>query len=240
MTAVGVDDIKVLIAGHDLSGDLVGLSAGVSAVTEQVNGFGDSWIEEAYVGIARSEASVNGYYDDATTDPALVELQGTDRVCCLLWGLTAGDPFFGMTGVQGNYARSAAREELGKVAASLSGNGQADDGETVQPLAAESGAGVTSAGSLDNAASSANGGAVYLQVTALTLGGYTSITVTVEDSPNDSTWATLATFTVVTASPTAERVAVSGTIDRYVRVTLTLNGTGSGESITLMAGLARS
>jgi hypothetical protein len=57
----------------------------------------------------------------------------------------------------------------------------------------------------------------YLQVTGFT---GTSVTVTVQHSADNSTWADLIAFTAVTAAPAAQRVAVSNTttVDRYLRV----------------------
>lgn len=82
----------------------------------------------------------------------------------------------------------------------------------------------SSATGVDGVAASSNGAVCSLHVTAYT--GLTSIVVTVEHSTNNSVWATLATFTTVTAL-TAQRVAVTGTVNRYLRATWDVTGTGS-------------
>jgi len=61
----------------------------------------------------------------------------------------------------------------------------------------------------------AYGAQCYLQVTAFT---GTSVTVTVQQAPDNSTWTTLAAFTAVTAAPATQRVAVTGNVGRYLRV----------------------
>jgi len=61
----------------------------------------------------------------------------------------------------------------------------------------------------------AYGAQCYVQVTAFT---GTSVTVTVQHAPDNSTWTTLAAFTAVTAAPAWQRVAVTGTVARYLRV----------------------
>jgi hypothetical protein len=101
-------------------------------------------------------------------------------------------------------------------------------------------AGPTDTNSDEWAASSANGGAGYLSVSALTLGGYTSVTVVIRHSTDDITFADLITFTAVTAAPTAERKTVTGTINKYTLTRHTFNGAGTGQSITFAAGLGRS
>lgn len=240
MAKVGVDDISVFVGGVSLGGELTTLQVGSEVVLEGINGFGDSWVEPSHVGLSRAQASLAGFYDNSLSD-GILELGGVGALCtCFAWSQVQGGDFSGFYILRSSYARQPGREELTKMAAEFLGNGRLDDGEIIQPSSAESGSGVTSAGSLDNGASTSNGGATYLQVSSLTLGGYTSITVTVQDSPNNSTWATLATHTVATSAPYAERISVSGTIDRYTRVILTLNGSGSSESITLFVGVARS
>ena len=72
--------------------------------------------------------------------------------------------------------------------------------------------------SKDDGASSANGLAAVLQVNDIDSG---TPTVILEDSPNDSTWATLISFGAVSGSPAAVRSTVAGTVDRYLRVNTT-------------------
>lgn len=84
----------------------------------------------------------------------------------------------------------------------------------------------TNGTSVDNTASTANGGVAHLHVTAFS--GLTSNAVRVEHSANDSTWATLATFTTATGV-TSQRleVAAGTTVNRYLRVVDDVTGTGS-------------
>ncbi len=91
--------------------------------------------------------------------------------------------------------------------------------------------------SVDNGASSANGGAGLLHVPTNTIGGGTT-TIKVQHSANDSTWADLITFTAVGAGAvTSEMSAVSGTVNRYLRVTAST--AGSSGAITFMVSFAR-
>lgn len=76
--------------------------------------------------------------------------------------------------------------------------------------------------SYDSGAQTTNGGVGYLHITALSAGD--TITVTIEDSPNDSVWSTLLTFTLDGTAIDAERVAVAGTVERYIRAEYTVTG----------------
>jgi hypothetical protein len=83
------------------------------------------------------------------------------------------------------------------------------------------------------------GGSAYLQVVAVTLGGYTSWTVLLLHSTDNSTFVTLATFANITAAQTAQLVSVAGAVRRYLAASHALNGAGSGPSLQYMAGFAR-
>mgnify|MGYP003116133297 FL=1 len=90
--------------------------------------------------------------------------------------------------------------------------------------------------SVDNGASSANGGAATLHIPTNTVNGNT--TIKVQHSANDASWADLLSFTVVGASTkTSELKAVSGTVNRYLRATAST--AGSSGSITFMIAFAR-
>jgi hypothetical protein len=89
-------------------------------------------------------------------------------------------------------------------------------------------------------ASTVNGGFAYLQVPAVVLDGGTNMTIKLRHSVDNVTYVDLATFTNVAAAPAKERVAIVGTINRYVAWQVTFNGAGgANKSITFMAGLVR-
>ena len=99
-----------------------------------------------------------------------------------------------------------------------------------------SGSTVTATGNgtaVDNGASTANGGAGYLSVPVNTRNG--NITVKIQHSADNSTYADLVTFTTVTStSKTSERIEVASgtTVNRYLRVNYTVAGsTGSATPV---------
>jgi hypothetical protein len=79
-----------------------------------------------------------------------------------------------------------------------------------------------------------NGGAGYLEVSAFS--GFTGFIGKIRSSADDITYADLVTFTNVTSAPTAQRVTVAGTVDRYLSFNGDVTGTGS---ITVFAGFSR-
>lgn len=93
--------------------------------------------------------------------------------------------------------------------------------------------------SVDNTASTTNGGVAHLHVTANTRNG--AATIKVQHSANNSTWADLVVFTTTTNSTTtSERVEVAAgtTINRYIRANIS-SVAGSTGSLTLTVGFAR-
>jgi len=90
--------------------------------------------------------------------------------------------------------------------------------------------------SVDNSASSANGGAAVLHVPTNTVDGDT--TIKVQHSADDAAWADLISFTAVGASTiTSQLSAVTGTVNQYLRVTAST--AGSSGAITFMVSFAR-
>lgn len=86
-----------------------------------------------------------------------------------------------------------------------------------------------------------NGGAAYLQVQALTLGGYTDFAALQLHSSDNVTFTTLGTWTVVTSAPTAQLLVVAaGTkVKRYLAMSWSYDGAGSSPSVKFFTGFAR-
>lgn len=92
-------------------------------------------------------------------------------------------------------------------------NGQLRWGRILHALTAETATG--NSASVDNAASSANGGRAYLHVTAFS--GFTNITVKVQQSVDNAVWTDLVTFAAATGVTAESPAAVTGTVNRYLR-----------------------
>jgi hypothetical protein len=93
--------------------------------------------------------------------------------------------------------------------------------ETLQAITVD-----TTGTSIDCGAATTNGGVAHLHVTAYS--GLTSDVLILEHSVDNSVWATLGTFTTVTALTSQRLVVASGTtVRRYLRVSDDVTGTGS-------------
>lgn len=240
MARMSSADVGFLLAGgYSILGDVTMLEDEREAVIEDATVLGVAWEVPAYVGVKRWKLTQEGFYNDVVLghNVAFVTPGSSKVVAFAPEGNTQGAKFVGSPTVQGSYKRQISRGQLHKASVTFESEGNHDEGKILATLTSRGAASSTS--SLDNSASSANGGAVYIELTALALGGYTNLAVIVEHSANDSVWATLASFAVLTAAPGAERVVVAGTINRYLRVTWSWTGSGSGQSATFTVGVAR-
>lgn len=246
MAKYGSANCVLLIDGYDVLGVTTQLDHTVEAVTEETTALGDSWPVHEYANMKKASLTQDGFYDAAagSSNAALNEKQGTARVVVFGFeGNTVGKRFSGYSGaMQADYKRIAARGELHKASASYQGSGIVEDGLIIHEHATEGAAGNTTDEQVDggagNAPSSA-GASGYLQVSALTLGGYTNVVVKLRDSPDDITYSDLITFTAVTAAPAAQRATVTGDVDRYVAAAWAYTGAGTGQSVKFLVGLVR-
>jgi len=208
-----------------------GVRVKVEAVTEQTTGIGDAWEEHTPTGVSKVElAQTGGFFDTATKssheafkDDYTLSPQSTQRVACAGFaGNTAGVDFVGVQGVfSAVYEVLAVNAELTKANIEYVATGAAEWGKLVQIYEAQTGD-WTSAW-VDNAAATSAGGAGYLQVNA-NFGAFTGILQHSADAGVSDSPTTVCAFTAVTASPIAERKAITGTIKRYVRFVGTVWG----------------
>lgn len=245
MAKYGSDDAFILVDGYDLTGFSTELTDTKEAQLEETHTLGDAWVENAYVGVKSANIQQSAFYDDAAlaTSAALVSSVGSTRVLSYgIEGNAIGKKMVCYQGaVQTNVSRVATRGELHKVNVQYQGSGQVSETIILHELSTETADGDTEAESYDGSAQSSAGGVAFLQVTALTLGGYDDVTITViDDADNSGSFGSLVAFTDVSTAPTAQRVTVAGTVERYLAVSWTFNGTGSDPSISFIVGFERS
>lgn len=147
-------------------------------------------------------------------------------------GIALGSPVTMINALKSAY-------ELGSPVAGISSftlggqtDGKTDLGYSLHDLTAET-ATADGTGYDQTVVSTTAGGVGHLHVTAFS--GLTNIIVTIQDSANNSAFATIGTFATATGV-TSERLEISGTVRRYVRASWTVSGTGSA---TFSAAFAR-
>jgi hypothetical protein len=222
MKSSGLGD-NFYIGGYNLSGDVGSLgSISGSHAPLEVTAIDKSAIER--IGGQRSGTiEFTSFFNDTAlaAHPALKTLPTTDTLATYARGTTLGNQAAVMTAKQVNYDGTRAADGSFTFNVQALSNGYGLEWGTQLTAGVRTDTTATSpATGVDTTASADFGIQAYLQVFSFT---GTSVTITVQDSANDSTFANitgLSAFTVVSAAPAVERIASANTITvrRYLRV----------------------
>lgn len=228
---------KVLVNQYDLSAYFSESSTSQSAETGETTTYG-STAKSYVVGLTDSTMSLKGFFDGAVgaVDEIIAAALQTDaeNITVAPEGLSAGSRVTTFTSILTSYEVTAPVADV--VSCSLEGQttDRMDRGISLYALTATSATGSSTA--VDNTVSTSNGGAGTIHVTANTRNG--SSTIKIQHSADNSTWVDLITFTAVgSTTTTSERISVTGTVNRYLRVNHTI--AGSTGAITYHASFAR-
>lgn len=219
---------RILLGSLHLSGYTKGFTPTYATAKLDTTSLFDT-DETSIPGLKSSSHSMSLMLDTDTTTGGEVDVLGTWRgtstpISYGPVGLAAGSRIEMVSGIQTNYTASSTASGLVMADVSSTTDGASDFGISLLDLAATTADG--SSTGVDNTASSANGGVAHLHVTAFS--GFTSDAIIIEHSTNNSTWATLGTFTTVTGLTSQRLVIASGTtVNRYLRVTDDVTGSGS-------------
>lgn len=210
------------VGGNNLSGDMMTItriSGGPAALDytditesayERVGGERDGGIDWT------------SYFNPARAHPVLAALPRTDVIVSAAAGTAVGSPVANCVALQIGY--DPTRNQDGSLTAAVTTNADGFGLEWGESLVAGSRTDTTATASgtgLDGGASSSFGAQFYLQLEAFT---GTSVTVKIQDSADNATFADLsgAAFVAATAIG-AQRIAIANnaTVRRYVRVATT-------------------
>lgn len=234
----GKDCAYVLVDGVDVATSNNAVSVTTEAVCPKRRPLGQAFKTAYLTGQVDSELTISGWLD-STTQAQLADMTGDAKVISVLYGgNTVGQPLaaFKTAYVTGSKL-GVSEDDLDTYEPVLvTSDCKANIGKLIAPLAARTTAANTDATNADLGADAASGTA-FLHVTALTLGGYTSCTVTVRHSDDDVTYSNHTSFTTTTAVG-AQSLALASTIQQYVSVGWAWVGAGADQSITFAVGLA--
>jgi hypothetical protein len=193
-------------------------------------------------GLRDGQISLVAYLDPAlaAAHAAFSPMTRSDVICSYLRGQAVGSPALCQQSLQLNYdpTRSADGSITEKVDCDADRYGQ-EWGVQLTPGARTDTAAANGA-SYNQLAATAFGAQAYLQAVALT---GTDVTVTIQHSANNSTWATLMSFTQIAAGnsnlpQSAQRISVSNTttVNQYLRaITTTSAGFTSFQFVAVIA-----
>lgn len=212
----GVQTQQIYIGGYDCSGDIGAIEEiSTPRLTFPVTGINKNAMERI-IGKVDAMARALGYFNDATGQihDALKSLVLTDIQAMYMFSSTLGDPVFFFTAKEIDYPHSRKSDGSYVLHTTLSGNLEMFP-EWGKSLTAgkRTDTSATNGTSIDDGAATTAGLGAQLQVFGVT---GTSVTVSIQDSPDNSSWTTRLSFTAATGR-TTERKTWSGSPARYVR-----------------------
>lgn len=231
-------NVRAYLGSRDISPDAMAINPEFASDDHDVTTFADAGWRTGDCGFLSWMATVEVLYDPSSGGIGQqLESIGVGTAGLGVLSIYDGDADgIGDTGLLFGEAVIEKRSEpksiadMMKLTASLKGNGRAGlFGKLLHPLGSDTVS--TNSASLDNSASSANGGRGTLHVTVCT----GTWTIKIEHSTDNSTWASLITFTAATGA-TSQTVEVTGTVNRYLRVTSSEDVAGTA---TFVCGFAR-
>jgi len=216
-------NVRLYVEGNDLSGDANSLD-GLGYTQEA---FDTTTLSQAAVsrisGRADGTVSVSAFYDAASTHISAVatansgKLPTTDQNVMVPMGSAVGSESVSFIARQSDYTVSGSTGSPITVSVSYAIDAVAPSFGAMLTAHDDTFSSAGSGTTVDNSASSASGGAGFLQVFSV---GSGTVGFKIEHSSNGSSWADLLTFATATTVG-AQRVTCSGTINRYVRITTT-------------------
>lgn len=224
-----------VITGYDLSGDVGSLdkiSGGPAAL--DVTSIKSS-ANERIGGLRDGDLQFTSWFDVAlkAEHPVLSVLPTTDVVAMGWFTPAIGADAFAINGKQLNYDGTRGTDGSFSFKCEVQANAFGLEWGELLTAGLRTDTSATTGTARDDSASSAFGAQAYLEFGVLT---GTDVTVKVEHSADNSTWATLLTFAQVTSGQQAQRVTVSNstTVNRYLRATTTTSGGFTSATFAVM------
>jgi hypothetical protein len=229
-------NVNVFLDQYDFSTYFNDVTASTSVDTAETSAFGTS-AKTYVVGHRDGTVSLSGMFESTEsvgTDQYFATALGSATKIKLIVapeGNSNGAGAIMLVADDTSYEVSSAIADIVQASAEFQSTDAVEHGKILS-----SGSTVSATGNgtgVDNGASTANGGAGFLSVPVNTRNG--NITVKIQHSADNSTFADLVTFTVVSSTTkTSERVEVASgtTVNRYLRVNYTVAGsTGSATPV---------
>jgi hypothetical protein len=231
-------DAQLLINQFDLSAYINAYNAQAQLATHDVTCLTNQ-SPNYFPGLKSGNIVADGFFSPDTnvgSDVALPPLLGTNCVITLLpRGGAVGNRAYTLQELLKSYDIGVKVADMVRNHFAADSTDGYDYGVSLHPVQAETATGNGS--SVDNSAATQNGGVAQIHATALT--SNPSVVVKVQHSPDNSTWADLATFTALTAAGYQRLIVAAGTtVNRYLRAVWTFTG-GTSPSLTFQCSFSR-
>lgn len=214
-------NVRIYAEGYDLNTDVNSLS-GIGYTQELLDTTAlATTARSRIIGTNDSTLSVSGWFDAGTglSHAAWTSNSGmkptVNQEVIVALGTSIGDPTACMSAKQASY--DIARAPGSAIATSVEyteSDGNGLEYGVLLTADKQTDGSATDTSSVDNGSSSSGGLSGFISAMSLASG---TATVKIQHSTNDSSWSDLVSFTAVTGQ-TAERISVTGTVNRYLRI----------------------
>lgn len=245
MTKYGLPDLDfVLWRGYDITGIVTGYTDEiVNPVEDRTAARGGVEVFD-FVGLQSGSVEMTGFYDSVITTALEASIDGAQAVLmsAIAGNIVGHQVACVARALKTHYQRVIEKGALHKGVVAWNANDSTftiDQAQLVAILATRTAAGNTQATYADGVAQTTGGGRWWVEVTALTLDGYTNVKAQLKDSADHITFADVvpgvATFTAIGA----QMVAFTGTVERYLACAWSYTGAGTSPSVTFAAALTK-
>jgi len=251
MSTYGSGDVAwVYLDGYQVAGDVISLEDEQVAQTENNTGLGVKVTSNAFNGVVDVTILLVGFFNDVAAgivvalDPTAGGALGAQHTAlyAIAGDVIGSSCILARGALQSQVKKLLSSPGLTKLNAKFNVQQALLSGRVILNRVARTTAANSDATSVNNLASSANGGTALLVVDTLVLGGYTNLAVTMRDSADNVSFLPIAggsAFTVVTLANTAVSLAISGIIRQYTSAAWAWGGAGSSQSWTGVVALVR-
>lgn len=226
---------RFAVGGYDIGGDIGSLQQiGGGSAPLEVTDITES-APERLGGLRNGSMQFASWFNKATgrAFPVLKALPTTDVIAMYGRGALLGSPAAACVGLQIDYNPTRGQDGGLAFTTTVTSDGYGLEWGEQLTAWARTDTSATNGSSLDGAAATSFGAQFYLEMFSV---AGTSCTVKIQDSADNSSWADLsgAAFTAVLAGAvSAQRIAVTGTVRRYLRAVTT--GTFSSAVFSVLA-----
>lgn len=228
---VFVDGVDVAVSNNELT-------ITSEAICPRRRPLGDAYKTAYLTGQVDSEMTIGGWLDTDTT-AQLADLTNDAKIVSVLFGGNAISQLF--AGFKTAYITGSklgmSEDDLDTYEPVIvTSDCRAEIGYVAAPYVARTTAGNTDTDDAQRDAAASTAGTAYLHIGAISLGGYTSVTVTLRHSSDGITYGNHTSFTAASAVG-AQTIALSGTINQYLSIAWTYGGAGSNPTWTGFVGV---
>jgi len=216
---------QIFVHGYDLSGDVAAIN-NASSPRELLDSTAlNASAHERIMGLTDGNLAVNSWFNDSTEQEhaAFKGLPTTDRIVTWAFGATRGDVAACLVSKQINYDGSRGSDGSLSFTIDSQANGVGLDWCETLTTGKETHSSAGSSTSRDDGAATSAGMVAYLEIVDCDSGTPTVTIQQSSDNGSSDAFATVLSFTAVgyASAPTAERITVSGAVERYLRITTT-------------------